>query len=108
MEFREFSEGLRAFGWGLKEFREFREFREGLRAFRWGLKEFKEFREFKERLARIWMGGKRNLENLGNLGRACAPLERTLPLNLPNLLKFLNFPNLPNSPPTHLHTLIFR
>ena len=53
-----------------------------------------------------------------NLGRACAPSERTLLLNLtnflnlinlanllkfPNLLKFLN---LPKSPPTHLHTLI--
>ena len=34
---------------------------------------------------------------------ACAPLERTPLLNLPN---FPKLPKLPNSRPTHLHALI--
>ena len=43
--------GLRACGWGLREIKEFKEFREGLRAFgRGGLKEFREFSEFREGL----------------------------------------------------------
>ena len=40
------------------ELKEFREFKEGLRAFGWGLKEFREFKEFKERLARLWKAAK--------------------------------------------------
>ena len=41
---------VRACGIELKEFRKIREFSEGLRAFRWGLREIKEFKEFRESL----------------------------------------------------------
>jgi hypothetical protein len=44
-------DGLRAFGWGL------REIREGLRTLRWRLREIREFKEFREGL-RAWMGAK--------------------------------------------------
>ena len=72
----------------LNEFREISEFSEGLRACGWELREFK---EFKERLARIW--------------KALRFLN--IP-NFPNLTKFPNLTNFPNSPPTHLHSPIFR